>query len=112
MSKSQIIKAKFLCKNGSQISPNGRLGISRQQIQWQDRFIEGKWYDGEYETWGFQSGYELNGGWRRYWVVNEMGEKEHIPKAHMKAIFEFDIQKLRDNKIEQIIDNEILNDKN
>lgn len=103
---SKIVKTKFLCKNGSQTSPNGRFGISRDQILWEDRFIEGKWYDGEYETWSFDSGYELNNGWRRYWVVNEMGVKEEIPKAHMRSIFEFDIKELRDNKIDQIIKNE------
>lgn len=100
---SQIIKTKFLCKNGSRISPNGRLGISRDQIQWEDRFIEGKWYDGEYETWSFEDGFKLNGGWRRYWVINEKGIKEEVHKAHMKAIFEFDTKELRDNKIDQII---------
>ncbi len=32
-----------------------------------------------------------------------MGEKEEIPKAHMKVIFEFDTQQLRDEKINVII---------
>jgi hypothetical protein len=67
-----------------------------------DRFIEGRWYDGEYETWSDQL-YKLNGGWRRYWVINEKGEKEEIHRAHMNAIFETDIEKLRDNKINEIL---------
>ena len=104
MSNYQIVKTKFLCKNGSRTSPNGRLGIYSAQIQWEDRFIEDKWYDGEYETWSFEDGYRLNGGWRRYWVVNELGVKEEIHKAHFKAIFETDIQVLRDEKIKNIID--------
>ena len=62
-----------------------------------------KWYDGEYETWSFEDGYRVNGGWRKYWVVNEKGEKEEIPKAHMKAIFEFDIQQLREEKLKDIL---------
>ncbi len=78
-----------------------------QQIQWKDRFIEGKWYDGEYETWSFDKGYEMNDGWRKYWVVNEMGKKEEISRIEMKAIFEIDIKKLRDNKIDQIINDKI-----
>lgn len=82
-----IVKTKFLCKRSSQIF---------------SRFIEGKWYDGEYETWSEQL-YKLNGGWRRYWVINEMGKKEEIPKAHMNAIFEKDIQNLRDSKINEIL---------
>ena len=47
--------------------------------------------------------FRLNGGWRRYWVVNEQGVKEEIPKAHFRAIFETDTQQLRDRKIEDII---------
>jgi hypothetical protein len=68
-----------------------------------DRFIKGKWYDGEYETWRYERGYEINGGWRKYWVINEKGEKEEIHRAHMNAIFETDIEKLRDNKINEIL---------
>ena len=81
----QVIKTKFLCKRGSQISPNGRLGIAKSQIVWKDRFIEGKWYDGEYETWSFERGYEMNDGWRKYWVVNEMGKKEEVSRANFKV---------------------------
>ena len=93
MSKGEIIKTKFLCKTTCS-------GGSYDNIK--ERFIEGKWYDGEYEIWSQQL-YKLNGGWKRYWVVNEMGEKEEIPKAHMNAIFEMDIEKLRDNKINEIL---------
>ena len=95
----KIVKTKFLCKRSSQSSPRG---LSLSNIKWQDRFIEGKWYDGEYETWSQQL-YKLNGGWKRYWVVNEIGEKEEISKAHMNAIFEMNIEKLRDNKINEIL---------
>ncbi len=95
----KIVKTKFLCKRSSQSSPRG---LSLSNIKWQDRFIEGKWYDGEYETWSQQL-YKLNGGWKRYWVVNEMSEKEEISKAHMNAIFEMDIEELRDNKINEIL---------
>ena len=94
---SDIIKTKFLCKNGSQTVTKGL------PMYVKDRFIEGKWYDGEYETWRYERGYEINGGWRKYWVINEKGEKEEIHRAHMNAIFEFDIQQLRDNKINEII---------
>ena len=93
-----IIKTKFLCKNGSRTAPRAPLG----SIKWEDRFIEGKWYDGEYQTWSEQL-FRLNGGWRRYWVVNEQGVKEEISKAQFKLIFETDTQQLRDRKIEDII---------
>jgi hypothetical protein len=93
---NQIVKTKFLCKNGS------RTG-STLGGPWVDKFIEGKWYDGEYQTWSFEDGYRINGGWRRYWVVNEQGEKEEISKGHFKVIFETDVQQLRDKKIEDII---------
>ena len=83
----KIVRTKFLCKRSSQSSPKSLSS----NIQWQDRFIEGNWYDGEYESWSQQL-YKLNGGWKRYWVVNEMGEKEEIHKAHMNAIFEMNIE--------------------
>jgi hypothetical protein len=92
---SDIIKTKFLCKSGSRIA-------SRFGGPWKDRFIEDKWYDGEYQTWSEQL-FRLNGGWRRYWVVNEQGVKEEISKAQFKLIFETDTQQLRDRKIEDII---------
>lgn len=93
-----IVKTKFLCKNGSRTAPRAPLDI----INWRDRFIVGKWYDGEYETWSQQL-YRLNGGWRRYWVINEMGEKEELLRSQMVAIFEMNIEKLRDEKINVII---------
>lgn len=95
--KSNIVKTKFLCKNGSRTAPRALASI-----KWKDRFIEGKWYDGEYETWSEQL-YRLNGGWRIYWVVNEQGEKEEISRAHMNAIFQLDVEELRDEKINVII---------
>ena len=72
----KIVKTKFLCKRSSQSSPKGS---SLSNIQWEDRFIEGKWYDGEYETWSDQL-YKLNGGWRRYWVINEEVNKKKFQK--------------------------------
>ena len=93
---SQIVKTKFLCKNGSRTGP-AYGGV------WIDKFIEGKWYDGEYETWSWEDGYRVNGGWRKYWVVNEQGVGEEISRAHFKIIFETDTQQLRDRKIEDII---------
>ena len=93
---SEIIKTKFLCKNGSRTGP-AYGGV------WIDKFIEGKWYDGEYETWSWEDGYRVNGGWRKYWVINEQGVGEEISRAHFKIIFETDTQQLRDRKIEDII---------
>ena len=100
----KIVKTKFLCKNGSSSSvyaPN--TGNTLSNIKWSDRFIEGKWYDGEYETWSYENGYKFNGGWKKYWIVNEKGMKEEIHRAHFNAIFETDIENLRDEKINQII---------
>lgn len=93
-----IVQTKFLCKTGSRTAPRGPLG----SIQWKDRFIEGKWYDGEYETWSEQL-FKLNNGWRRYWVVNEQGVKEEISKPQFKLIFETDTQKLREEKLKNIL---------
>lgn len=98
-----IVKTKFLCKNGSSIAPRPASINDLSNIKWSDRFIEGKWYDGEYETWSWEDGYKLNGGWKKYWVINEKGVKEEIHKAYFNAIFETDIENLRDEKINQII---------
>lgn len=68
-----IVKTKFLCKSGCKTAPS-RGYSGTQKLNWTDLFIEGKWYDGEYETWSQQL-YKLNNGWRRYWVINEKGEK-------------------------------------
>jgi hypothetical protein len=93
---NQIVKTKFLCKNGSRTGP-AYGGV------WIDRFIEGKWYDGEYETWSWEDGYRVNNGWRKYWLINEQGVGEEISRAHFRVIFETDTQQLRDRKIEDII---------
>ena len=93
-----IVKTKFLCKSGSR---QGNIGGTSK---WVDIFIEGKWYDGEYETWNSEDGYRLNNGWRKYWVINELGIKKEITKNHMRVIFENDINTLRDEKIKQIIE--------
>jgi hypothetical protein len=98
---SQIIKTKFLCRNGSR-----RGSGTIPPITWIDIYIEGKWYDGEYETYDWEDGYRVNGAWRRYWVVNELGEREQILKAEFKVIFETKVEELRDNKIDQILNND------
>jgi len=94
---NQIVKTKFLCKSGS------RTGSGIAGDVWIDKFIEDKWYDGEYETWSFEDGYRVNGGWRRYWAINEQGKKEEISRAIFRILFETDTQQLRDRKIEDII---------
>ena len=94
---TQIVKTKFLCKNGS------RTGSGIAGDVWTDKFIEDKWYDGEYETWSFEDGYRINGGWRRYWVINESGVKEELSRARFRVIFETETQQLRDRKIEDLL---------
>ena len=96
-----IVKTKFLCKSGCKTAPS-RGYSGKQKLNWTDLFIEGKWYDGEYETWSQQL-YRLNNGWRRYWVVNEKGEKKEMDRIKMSTIFQLDIEELRDNKIEEIL---------
>lgn len=112
-----IVKTKFLCKGGMKRGSghHGVVGgntnhplihaINSNPIPttWTELFIEGKWYDGEYETWSWDDGYRLNGGWRRYWVVNELGDKEEISKAYMNAVFQMDIDSIRDAKIDEIL---------
>ena len=91
-----IIKARWKCKSGSQIAHS-------MSGPWIDRYITGKWYDVEYETWSWESGYRVNGGWRKYWAINEQGEKEELSKPEAKCIFFHDIDMQRDAKIDLIL---------
>jgi hypothetical protein len=95
------VKTQYKCKVGSK----NKSRYSLQVGNWADRFIEGKWYDVEYQTWWFEDGYRLNGGHYHYWVVNEEGKKEHISRAEMSMMFYIDLDDNRDQKI-----NDILND--
>jgi hypothetical protein len=95
-----IVKTKFYCKSGAQEAAGRGVGIGN--LSWVDMFVEGKWYDGEYETWPSESGFRLNGGWRRYWVMKEDGKKMQLSRAKMGSIFELDIAKLRDVKIDNL----------
>ena len=97
MGKGQIIKTKFYCKGTQKTSPAIENSI------WREQFIEGNWYDGEYETYGWEDGFRLNGGHRKYWVIEENGKKIEIHKARMKMVFELDKEQIRDKKIEQIL---------
>ncbi len=103
---SKIVKTKFLCKNGMQTGKGKGKDFSKNF--WVDKFIEGKWYDGEYETWSWEDGYRVNGGWRKYWIIDEQGLGGEISRAQFRTIFETDEQKLRDNKLDNILkkDNE------
>jgi hypothetical protein len=101
----KIIKTKFLCKTGCKTTRKYGILLAAKGIEpkWTDLFIEGKWYDGEYETWS-QQRYKLNNNsWKRYWVVNENGVKEEIDRIKMSTIFQLDIEELRDNKINEIL---------
>jgi len=97
---SQIIQTKFYCKTTMSVGNGGRGVIPST---WKPKFIEGNWYDGEYETWNWEDGYKCNNGWSRYWVVDESGKKEEINRSYMNAIFQLDIDEIRDQKIEQIL---------
>lgn len=97
----EIVKAWFLCKTTMSEAPRHGGG-------WSPVFVEGKTYEGEYETWSWKDGYKCNGGWRRYWVVREDGEKQEMNRAHFRAVFHADdISEMRNNKIEEILKKEI-----
>lgn len=105
---SRIIKTKFYCKGTSKTAPRVS-GFGN--LVWTEKFIEGKWYDGEYELWydedenseRNQKMLKINGRWRRYKVVNEQGSLEDIPKSHMNIIFEMNLVENRDIKINEIL---------
>ena len=98
----EIVKTKFVCK--TTMSEVSRYGSG----QWRKVFIEGNTYDGEYETWSWARGYEVNGGWKRYWIIDHYGEKHELPRARFRAVFHYDdLVELRNNKIERILKKEI-----
>jgi len=94
--KSEIIKTIFLCRTTM------REGSIHNTKKWDDVFIEGKLYEGEYETWSWEDGYKCNGGWRSYWVKDESGKKRPIPRARFRAVFH-DVDETRNKRIEQIL---------
>ena len=89
----EIVKSKFYCKCGQQTSPRIK------NATWKDQFVKGKIYDGEYETYSNSDGYRLNGGWSRYWVIDEMGEKVEVGRVRFKILFE----ELREHNLDSII---------
>ena len=91
-----IVKTRWKCKSTTQHSD----GLNSQ---WINVFIKGKWYDCEYETWSSSDGFRLNGGWKRYWAINENGEKSELSKSEATLIFYQNIDDLRDAKIDLII---------
>ena len=99
---SEIIKTKFLCKTTmSEVSRHG-------SGQWRKVFIAGQTYSGEYQTWSWPKGYEVNGGWKRYWIIDHYGEKQELTRARFRAIFHYDdVVELRNNKLEKILNKEI-----
>ena len=99
----KIVKTKFLCKSTTSRSSGRSSKLFDTDIV---TFEEGKWYDGEYETWSWEDGYRCNDGWRKYWVINEQDVKEEIQRAWFKIMFEYDIEKIRDEKINEILKND------
>ena len=94
MRHSEIKKATYVCKHAMSTAP--KIG------EWTPLFIEGKEYECEYETWGWEDGYRLNGSWRRYWATGEDGTHREMPRAHFRAVFHTDHEK-RDLLIEGIL---------
>ena len=99
---TMIVKTKFVCKaTMSEVSRHG-------SGQWRKVFIAGQTYSGEYETWSWSRGYEVNGGWKRYWIIGEDGEMRELPRARFRAIFHYDdVVELRNIKLEKILNKEI-----
>lgn len=86
-----IEKDKFICKAG--------MSINNVII-----FIKDKEYCGEYETWSWSRGYEVNGGWKRYWVIGEDDQKHELSRAEFRAVFHQDtISDIRNIKIDRIL---------
>ena len=79
------MKAKFLCKSD---------GIDGNRFT----FVRDKWYDG-----GSRIG--LTG--KKYWVINEQGEKQNLTKSEMSGIFYMDLGEVKDKKIDEIFGGEI-----
>lgn len=100
-----IIKTKLKCKGTCQTID----WYGAEHIHKTDRFVEGKWYDVEYETWESKYTSEedmcrINNGWRKYWAIDELGHKSELSKAEINIIFNTKIDEIRNDKIDDILD--------
>lgn len=86
---------RLRCKNSKLV---GDLGFPLTNI-----FIRGKIYDCEYEEWNSDEGFRLNGGHRRYWVINEIGQKEELSRGELRALFHTDPVDIRDVIIDDLL---------
>jgi hypothetical protein len=100
--RSEIIKTKFLCKNEFSTIP--RLNSYKGVIS-TVKFIPGKWYDVEYQTWWSKDLFKLNGGHYKYWATDEHGDKEEMSKTYMNILFYMNDSEVRDKKLDNILSN-------
>ena len=74
------IKHRVKCKGGMRVADS--LGSP-----WKDLFIKDKWYDVEFSLWSDSKEkheylLKLNGGFRDYYVIDELGEYRRLSKAY------------------------------
>lgn len=79
-------------------------------ISWIDILTHDKWYDVTYETWlddeyKNQESYKLNNRWRSYSIINNLGESQKISPAEFKILFDIDRDKIREDIIDEILNN-------
>ena len=67
-----------------------------------DLYIDGKWYEAEFETYSNPDTNRINGGYRDVWVYDETGHRRSLAKAVFGAVFH-NITDLRDSQINDII---------
>jgi len=67
-----------------------------------DLYIEGKWYDAEFEVYSNPETNRINGGFRDVWVYDETGHRRSLAKAVFGAVFH-NTTDLRDSQINDII---------
>lgn len=90
-----VKKMRLRCKN---TESRGFLGFPLNDI-----FISGKVYDIEHLEWSSKEGFRLNGGHRKYWAINELGQKEEIPNWKLRALFYTDPVDSRDVLIDDLL---------
>ncbi len=95
------INKKYKCKGTMKTSPS-------LEGEWIDQFVEGKWYDCQYNTWSHEEEKNklycrLNGGWDGYKSISESGVEIELSRAEFNVVFYVDYDEIREQLIDEIL---------
>lgn len=84
-------------------------GTMREFLEenWVDIFVKDKWYEVNHIAWSDDPAHDLkmrrmNGGWKDYLAITELGERKQLLRVEFNLIFYSDVE-LRESLIDDII---------